>query len=373
MDNATLELKKISFNKEEKRDFVTVLKARVNHYFDELQLSQKADRFMYLKSLVLMGIVALNYAAILSISGPFAVIGLYILLGLTISVGTMNISHDALHGAYTSNSFSNRLLGFVMDLLSGPSSFYWKKGHTIDHHTYTNIADHDADLKVPIILRLCPDAPYRTFHRFQHLYAPILYSLNFFHWIYISDLKRIYQAIVHRKTLVKQPGYKQPSVKELILMVTFKLTHLCLLILVPIALLPVPWWQVVVGYFAFLFTAGLTLTIIFQLAHIVEHVDFPMPDDAGKIENSFAKHQLATTSNFAMQNKLVTFLIGGLNFQIEHHLFPQICHTHLHKIAPIVQATAEEFGLAYHYNSSFCSAVKSHFKTLKTLGHTPPA
>lgn len=361
-----LELKKISFIKEESCEFISTLRQRVHLYFKDSNLSPKANNSMYFKSLFFVSLAILNYVAILSgLGGGLVTIGLYILLGFCISIGTMNISHDALHGAYLSRSLGNRALGFLMDLF-GASSFYWKKEHTVDHHTFTNIAEHDADLDVPILLRLCPEAPYRSFHRFQHWYAPFLYSLNLIHWVYFSDIKRIVNVLRN-----KNQGPGKPSRGELFLMILFKWIHVALFLVVPILTLPISWWQVLIGYLCFLSASGLTLTLIFQLAHIVEDVAFPLPNEKGKIENSFAKHQLSTTSNFAMNNKLVTFLFGGLNHQVEHHLFPHVCHTHLHKIAPLVESTAKEFGLPYHQNSSFFSAIKSHFKTLKKLGSAP--
>ncbi|HSW86856.1 MAG TPA: acyl-CoA desaturase [Rhabdochlamydiaceae bacterium] len=358
-----VELKKVSFHKDESCDFISTLRKKINHYFKDCNLSPKANFSMYFKTIFFVCLMALTYIAILKgLGGALGVFGLYILLGFFISVGGMNIAHDALHGSYTSFSWGNPVLGLFMDLF-GASSFYWRKEHTVDHHTFTNIAEHDADLDVPILIRLCPKAPHRPFHRFQHFYAPFLYSLKFMHWIFFSDMKRIV------KIFKEKP--KSPGKTDVFLLITFKVLHFFLFLILPIIYLSFPWWQVALCYLAFLGTAGIIMTTIFQLAHIVENVAFPLPNVSGKIENSFFKHQLATTSNFAMNNKLVGFLFGGLNFQIEHHLFPHICHTHLRKISSIVQSTAKEFGIPYHHHSSFFAALKSHFKTLKVLGRSP--
>lgn len=353
---------KISFNKRED-DFISTLRERVNLYFKERQLSPRANRWMHLKSLFLQSLVVLNYFALLFAPlGFWGALGLFATTGFLISVSTMNIAHDALHGAYVSRSWGNRALGLLMDVF-GASSFYWRREHVVEHHTFTNIAEHDADLDVPVLLRLCPEAPYRRYHRFQHWYAPFLYCLNIIHWIYVSDMKRIYKILKNRR---QGPG--MPSQREVCLLILFKIVHLFLFVAVPILVLPLAWWQVLIGYFASLAIAGLTLTTIFQLAHIVEEVSFPVPDEGGKMEHSFFKHQLSTTSNFAMKSRLVHFLFGGLNFQIEHHLFPHICHIHLPKIAPIVEATTREFGMPYHSKPSFAAAVMSHLKILKKLG-----
>jgi linoleoyl-CoA desaturase len=358
------ELKRVSFNKEERRDFNTVLRERVNLFFKESKLSPKGTASMVFKTLFLIATVASIYLLLL-FGGwmVWAAIALYSLLGFCIAVCAMNISHDALHGAYVSNSVGNRCLGLIMDMC-GASSFYWRKEHTVDHHTFTNIAGLDADLNAPILLRLCPEAPHRKFQRFQHWYALILYSFNLMRWIYFSDIKRIYWVFKSKDT-------PKPPLEEIIFLFLFKVIHIALFLVTPMVYLPLPWWQVLLGYTVMLATTGLTMTVIFQLAHIVENVAFPLPDVEGKMENSFATHQLETTSNFATRNKLVGFLFGGLNFQVEHHLFPHVCHMHLHKIAPIVKSTAAEFGVRYHENPSFFAALKSHFSTLKRLGHSP--
>lgn len=357
------DIKKISFVKEEGRDFTTVLRERVNLFFKENGVSPRANLSMYLKSLFYVLLFAANYALLLI--NPLGILGfftLYLLFGLTFAIATMNITHDALHGAYASTSPGNRFIGLLMDFF-GASSFYWRKEHTIDHHTFTNIAEHDADLGVPFVLRLCPKAPRYKFHRFQHLYAPFLYCLNLIKWMYYSDVKRIINAVN-----VKKRTSASPSLTEIFFLIGFKFIHMFVFIGVPILVLPYAWWMVVLAYLSCTAAASLTLTLIFQLAHIVENVDFPLPNDDGKIENSFLKHQLATTSNFAINNRLVNFMFGGLNFQVEHHIFPHVCHTHLRKISPIVKATAQEYGLPYNESPSFISAVASHFRTLKNLG-----
>lgn len=359
----TTEIKKVGFKKEEECPFNREMRHKVSLYFKERGLHSKANGRMFLKSFFLIALVGITYT--LLISDFFGTLGffiIYVLFGFLAAAATMNIAHDALHNAYFNNQKANRLLGLVMDLF-GASSFYWKKEHTQDHHTFTNVNGHDADLDVPFLLRLCPDAKRRPFHRFQHWYAPFLYSLNLIRWVYYSDVKRILSIFIHREIQAKKI-----SLTETLLLLLFKCLHIGVFLLIPIASLSITWWVVMLGYLCFLSMAGLTLTVIFQLAHIVDHVAFPLPSDEGKLQFSFAKHQLMTTSNFATKNKLVNFLFGGLNFQVEHHLFPQVSHIHLRNIAPIVRKTAAEIGLPYHENPTFFAALKAHFRMLKKLG-----
>jgi linoleoyl-CoA desaturase len=93
-----------------------------------------------------------------------------------------------------------------------------------------------------------------------------------------------------------------------------------------------------------------------------------MPNEKGEIENEWAIHQMQTTADFGHDNKLLTWYAGGLTHQIEHHVFPDICHIHYPKIAHIVKQTAEEFGVPYNYNTGYFSALRSHIKMLKKFG-----
>ena len=114
--------------------------------------------------------------------------------------------------------------------------------------------------------------------------------------------------------------------------------------------------------------AGLILSVVFQLAHVVEEAHFPVPDEKGNIENEWAIHQMETTADFSRKSWLITYYVGGLNYQTEHHLFPRICHVHYPKLAPIVEATAKEFGVPYIYNETFITALKSHMSVISKLG-----
>jgi linoleoyl-CoA desaturase len=127
------------------------------------------------------------------------------------------------------------------------------------------------------------------------------------------------------------------------------------------------WWQFIIGFVAMNIAEGLVLGLVFQLAHVVEDTEIRHATN-NSIEDAWAIHQLKTTANFAPTNKLANFLCGGLNLQVEHHLFPKICHVHYRKLSVIVRQTAREFNLPYHENRSFLSALRSHYLFLKRLG-----
>ena len=141
-------------------------------------------------------------------------------------------------------------------------------------------------------------------------------------------------------------------------------------IVVPLLVMDITVWQFLFGFIFMHVAEGLVLGLVFQLAHVVEGTDFPEPSpESGNIEEDWAVHQMQTTANFARKSHLANFLCGGLNFQVEHHLFPNICHVHYREISEIVKATAHEFDLPYHENETFGEALVSHYNTLKLFGH----
>lgn len=354
----TSTITKVRWKPYAKKDFFSDVKGRVDRYFQENTLSPHADAFLIGKGLF-FGIVYLSaYLAILSNGfGLVGLITLYSILGLSKGLIGFNIVHDALHGALTPYPKLNRFIGYWFDL-NGTSSHIWKVTHNVLHHTYTNIPGHDHDIDKAIILRLNPmDKPY-WFHRFQHWYAPILYSLIGFNWVFYSDMAWFIRE--YRAGKVKG--------KDFTLFFLLKITNICLFLVLPILMLSVPWWQVLIAYSCMHIVGGITISIVFQLAHIVENVAFLEPDKEGWMDNNWAVHEMLTTSNFARDSFIVTHLVGGLNFQVEHHLFPMVSHCHYPALSKILEQTAKEYGIIYNEQPTFWKAVKSHFKTLKLLG-----
>lgn len=349
---------KISFGKHIKGDFYFTVKQRVDHYFAVNHLSRFANGEMVAKSCVLFLLYGLLYAFIISnqFSGLLLIL-FYSLLGVITGLIGFNFSHDVMHNSYFSNSRLNRLFSYVFDL-NGMSSYIWKITHNLHHHTYTNIPGHDGDIDKAIVLRLSPRDPLCWFHRYQHLYAPILYTFTSLNWILYSDYTWFYGQL--KKVNV--------SWSEIILFFSLKCMNLVLFLIIPLAVLSVPTWEVVLGFVCLHMAGGLSSALVFQLAHVVSGVEFPSTDDHNRIIRPWAEHEMATTSNFGTSVRLWSVLFGGLNFQIEHHLFPYICHVHYPEVSLIVKETAREFGISYHELPTFKEAVSSHFRTLRKLG-----
>lgn len=347
---------RIKFINQYGEDFLTAVRRKVDLYFKRTGKSRNATRQHRVKVLLMFTAWIGLYTTILL--QPFSASVLLLLaiaLGVLTGILGINVSHDAAHGSFSRNPKVNKLLGYTYDLI-GMSSYVWRITHNGGHHTFTNIAGHDPDIDKPFLLRLTPQSPRLWFHSYQNWYIWFLYSLVSLNWIYISDYVYFF------KEMKKAPFY------ETVLFFFFKVVNALIFVVTPLMVMTLPWWQIMIGYVALQMAGGFAVALIFQLAHLVENVGFPEPDDEGLVHNQWGVHELLTTSNFGTDSPFLTYTLGGLNFQVEHHLFPHIAHSHYHEISPIVRETAEEFNLPYNENASFAAAVASHWRLLKKLG-----
>jgi linoleoyl-CoA desaturase len=234
------------------------------------------------------------------------------------------------------------------------------------HHSFTNIEGYDEDIDPGSVLRFSPNSPLKNHHRFQHLYAWFLYGLMTLTWSIGKDFKQL-SGYLKEGIVLNSYMSKRRLFTEL---VVSKLIFYGYILVIPIIFLPIPWWNVILLYLFMHFISGFILSVIFQTAHVMPDSEYPLPDDTGNIDNNWAIHQMRTTNNYAPGSKVFSWLIGGLNYQVEHHLFPTICHVHYRNIAPIVQKTASEYNIPYHVQPTFIHALKDHYKMLKKLGRT---
>ncbi len=352
----------VKFQPNDSGDFARDVKKRVNAYFAENNLSEKANGAMVFKTVGVLSLLWLPYFLILSnLFSPLAMLGLAIVMGIGMPGCGFCIGHDAIHGAYSSRQWVNAILGKTFDLMGG-SSYMWRITHNVIHHTYTNIQGIDEDLEVSPLLRLSPTSTYYWFHRFQPYYALIAYSFTTLFWVFSKDYGQLM-----RKDLGPYRNIKHPR-GEVAKLFAGKIFCYLYTIVVPLMVLDIPLWQFAIGYFAMHVTAGLILSLVFQLAHVCEGPDhLPVPD-TGIVDDAWLIHQMKTTANFGKQNKLLCWYVGGLNFQVEHHLFPKVCSIHYPAISSIVERVARDHGVPYHAHETFMDAIKSHLKMLKYLG-----
>ncbi|MFH5884839.1 fatty acid desaturase family protein [Halalkalibaculum sp. DA3122] len=355
-------VEKVTFNNSTSREFSNTVKQRVDQYFEEHDLSKHANLQMVLKTIVLLTLYFGSYALIISGQLSLAVMWfLTFVMGVGMAGIGFSVSHDALHGAYSSNKYVNRALGYTFDLM-GANGYIWKITHNIIHHTYTNIHEHDEDLEVAGFIRLSPHAEWKPIHRVQHILAFLAYSLATFFWVFVKDYKHFL------KTNIGPYKNKSHPVGEWIILFVTKGIYYSYMLVLPMLLLDITWVHLLIGFSTLHLTAGLILGIIFQLAHVVEGTDHPVPDEENMIDEHWMIHEMVTTNNFARDNKALCWFVGGLNFQIEHHLFPGICSVHYPAISHIVEKTANEFGIPYNQHDTFLEAVASHYRTLKKFG-----
>jgi linoleoyl-CoA desaturase len=352
----------ITFPNRDVTGFNEEVKQRVASYFESAGKSRHATPGMVVKTVLLLALFFVPYGLIISNSvSPLAMLALTVVMGVALAGIGFAVSHDALHGAYSANQRVNDWLGRTFDLM-GANGYMWKITHNVIHHTYTNIDGVDEDLAVSPLLRLSPRAPLRPIHRFQHLYGFATYSLSTLFWVFVKDYKYF---LAH--DLGPYKGRKHAA-GEWVNLIGFKLAYLGWAIVLPIVVLPIPWWQVLLGLLVIHLVAGLILGVVFQLAHVVEGPEFPMPDGEGRMEEAWLVHEMATTANFAKGNRLLTWYVGGLNHQIEHHLFPKTCSAHYPAISPIVEAAANKHGMPYYENPTLFAAIRSHYRMLKRHG-----
>lgn len=339
-----------------------LLRKRVKEYFNSNQLKQQGDYKLTIKSIVMFSLyfTPLILLSCGLISSTLLIFAFYLISGVgMIGIG-MGVMHDANHGTFSSNNKLNKLFSLSLNLV-GANAKLWNIQHNVLHHTYTNIHDADDDINVPFLLRFSPNSKKYKIHRFQHIYAWVIYGLTTMTWITYKDFVNFYRY--------KKMGLiKERSFIEIMKVIAWKVIYYSFSLILPMIFLPVSPGTVILAFLTMHFVVGLFTTIIFQSAHIVPSTEFPLPDEHGKIESVWHIHQLQTTANFSPKSKIMTWFIGGLNYQIEHHLFPYISHIHYKNISEIVRNTAKEFNIQYNVQTNLLHAIIGHARLLRSLG-----
>jgi linoleoyl-CoA desaturase len=357
----------VKFINKDRSQFYATVKKRVDSYFAENKISRKANAQMVLKTIILFCFYLVPFAFIVLLQPSFPImLLLWLLTGFGLAGIGMSVMHDANHGAYSKHEWVNTMLGHALNLVGG-SVINWKMQHNILHHTYTNISPLDEDISDKVvILRFSPHTNVQKVQKGQHIYAFFLYGITTLYW---ATFKDIVQYLRYTRTgIIQASGLKKAWV--LTRMIFDKLIYLSVFIGFPVAV-GIPFGEVLAGFLIMHFIAGLVLTVVFQLAHTVEGTSHPVADPSGQIPTCWSVHQMNTTVDFSHGNKFLTWYLGGLNYQVEHHLFPKICHIHYPAIAPIVQKTAREYNVPYLQNKTFGKAFRSHLNTLKRFGRLP--
>lgn len=346
--------KEIEFSKE--------LRKRVQAYFTDAKISTHGGAQMYFKSLIMLILYLSPFIILLTVSLPtWLVFLMVVLMGVGEAGIGMSVMHDAAHSAYSGKSWINKLMASSM-LLLGSNVINWKIQHNMLHHSDTNIYNHDPDIATKAIIRLSDHAPLKGYHKFQQFYTFPLYGLM----TLLKFFTEINILMGYNKQGILEKLKANPT-SEVIKLLLIKIIYLIVIIGLPLLLTGFSIWQILLGFVIMHLVAGIIMSTVFQMAHVVMGIEQPVPED-GVIHSDHLTHQLETASDFGKKSGVLSWYIGGLDFQVEHHLFPNVCHIHYSAIAPIVEKTAAEFGLIYNSNRSFAHALVSHYRRLTELG-----
>lgn len=350
-----------SFNNRQSQ-FYTTLKAEVDNYFKTNNLQPTGNFLLYLKTVLFISLAVYLYVQLVFFTPVWWIaLPLCALFGMNAAFIGFNIMHDGCHGSYSNKKWVNEMMGYSLNLL-GSNAYIWKVKHNVVHHTFTNIDGLDADIVQSSLLRFAPTQKLRPFHKYQHIYGLFLYGLISFMWVLFSDFEKYF----NRKVL--NTPISTFSTSEHIVFWVSKAFYVAIYLVIPIMILG--FWPFLLGFVVMNMVLGIVLAVVFQLAHVVEKADFEDATQANlKIDHEWAIHQVNTTVNFATRNAFVSFFLGGLNFQVEHHLFPKISHVHYPKIQQIVQDVCTRFEVEYRYYPTMTQAVASHFRMLRLLGN----
>ncbi|MCP5469288.1 MAG: acyl-CoA desaturase [Chlamydiales bacterium] len=337
------------------------IKEKIERYFTRNKIKRTGNVSLYLKGAFFLSMTMALYFTMLFCPLPLWALAIVSgALGISFAGIGFNIMHDSGHGSFSSNKWLNILGGYTLNLMGG-NIFLWKNKHNVNHHNYTNIKGMDEDIDIEPFIRTHASQPRHWYHRYQHIYSAFLYGIVHLNWVLYSDFRKYFLRKVSETEMKKIP------IKEHIIFWASKAVHFSLFLVLPMVMLGV--WKALFMYFVVSFVCGVILGTTFQLAHVVQNVEFPkLTDVRTKTKNNWALYQIKTTVNFATKNRFVFWFTGGLNFQLVHHLFPKISHVHFPVINKLIRETCAKFDIRYMEYPTCWSALRSHFSYLKCMG-----
>jgi linoleoyl-CoA desaturase len=353
---------KFKFGGEVHPGFHAAVKARVAEHFDRTGRSRYGDWRLWTKVTAFAAIVILCYAAIFASTRPtWSTLAAAIAFGVSSLLLAMNVAHDASHHALTPWRRFNRLAHFITFIPIGINDHLWAQRHIRSHHVFPNVPGSDIDAGENAFIRLSPHHRWRPIHRWQHLYAPLIYVLVLPYTVFVQD-----PVYLFKRELANMDNLHHP-VHEHILFWIHKALHFTLVLGVPLLILEAPWWMIVAGWLATaLATSGVFVTLLIG-THFAEETAFPAVGGAGRLEHDWATHAMVTSLDWSPESRLACTLVGGANTHAAHHLCPTVCHVHCPEITEIIRQTAAEFGVRYN-RTSFAGMIGSHFRFLGRMG-----
>jgi linoleoyl-CoA desaturase len=356
----------IKFNKNSNQNFQKQLQLNLAKYFKDNKIAKTADSAMWFRIFFFFLLYFVSWF-FLSFSTHSLLMTTVFFTGLILAFKGIayNTVHDASHRAITGHKKADSFLYNLSLTLLGPDPYLWKTRHNIDHHFYVNIPGLDSQLEGGSkVFRFTPDQQWKSFHRFQHIYASLVYSIVTLHWIFVRDFSDLFSQKFRNRHSNTQFCF------HLIRMIFLKSAYLFFMIGIPSLNLDYSWISVLLGFVTFHLVLSWLVTVTFAVSHVNENLEFVDNNANGEIPHSFIEHQLKTSVDYHPSNKWVNFLFGGMSAHVAHHVFPHISSVHLPEVTKIIKRTCFEYGQPYHEASLF-SLIKTHFKMLKSLGQKP--
>jgi linoleoyl-CoA desaturase len=340
--------------------FPKVLRRRLDRFFADRELSPKADSRMWVKIAAGLAVLGGSWIALYALKlNSWQFVALYLLSGLAQTFLLLNIAHDSNHNAISSVPQINKLLNYVFDVC-GINSYMWRILHHRGHHSCINLHGEDDALTGRGIFRFTPHEPRAPYHRFQHIYALFFYAMFSLDYVFVRDFESFFFPTHGYLKRTRHPA------REYAILFAGKGFYLTYMLILPVVLLGKSPLLVAGAFMLVHLVVGLSVTLVFQTTHTIDTTYFPA--DRSEFDNG-VYHIFATTADYATGNPLVSWLAGGLNHHIVHHLCPFVCHTHYAPLTQIVKETAEEFGVPYRQHPTMTRAILHHLILLKQLGN----
>jgi linoleoyl-CoA desaturase len=358
----SIEASKIRFRQGNRGDFYRIVRQRVRAYFDTTGRHRFGDWSVYGKGALYASLAASSYGLILFGGfGPWTMLALAIGFGVSALLLSINVAHDAAHDALSPNRAVNRVVQAACFMLLGADPYLWRLRHVKSHHTFPNVNGCDIDIDSNRFLRLSPNHPRRGYLRAQHLYAPFIIWLVDIDTVFFKDIQYLFRRRLANMVDIRHPAWAYA------MFFVCKAAYLSIVVAIPMLVLPIPWWQVIVGWMAMSFVSSALFVYLLIGTHFAEETDFPEFDASGTIDHDWATHALVTSLDWSPRSGLATFVAGGANAHAAHHLFPNVCHVHYRAITEIVARTASECGLRYNV-TTLPRMIRSHFRFLRRMG-----
>jgi len=353
-------MNKIKFQKDEGSAFYKDLVSTLDQYFEQNNISKTGNSTMHFKIVLYFGLVILSYILVLTSNSILSFYICYLLLGLSVLLTAFNVSHDAAHGVAVKSKFWNKLLFQLSFQLQGNNAYVWGKNHTESHHLYTNIEGSDIDVLNNPLVRMTETQELKWYHRFQHVYVPVLYLLYSLNWFFFRETLMIF-SFSSRTIKIEIPA------REVGKLIFFKLFYVFYMVILPAYVLPFGWGTILLAFLLNHFMVSLIFVGVLGVSHLSDFVRHPLPDHENRLSMSWAKLQMQTSVDYDTESVFFNWTLGGFNAHALHHLLPNISHVHYLKILPIFRDLCKKHNIVY-MEMPYHHALKAHFRFLKGMG-----